>query len=640
MKFTDTPIERNEKGQIIIKSPINWNHLEEPLDLEYWNKLVSQFWVPEKIAFSNDMATWNTLTDDERDAINKVFANLTLLDTVAGCVGTRTIMGDAVTMHEASVFGNMVFMEAFDGSTELLTPTGWKKITDVTVADKVAQFDGDTKQVTFVSPKLVPSHFAKERYEISINGQAKQIVSPGHRVYFERLTPSGYVPETCEAKDFAKLVKTSSEELRMRGAGVVTTPAEPLTPQTELRIIVDNFGNIQEDTDGIKWAAIRFPEHWQTDLFKKFMQENLPRVEVAEREDSPASGTFFVKLPETVANTPLTMRDQENNPVSLVRTILKWHVKNNEWTSGVFEYTAPNEELAEFMYTTATLAGLGCEKLNSLSLKVSFRAPVYDAKKATVQKLPGAEVYCVQVPSTFLLTRFENSSPIISGNCVHAKNYSTINSTFLSSEEIEKYWEWTRTNKQVQYKSQRIQNMYYGDDPNMRKIANVLLESFLFYSGFYLPLYFGGNQKITQIETSIRLIMRDESIHGVYTGSKFLRDMATASPEYKAKITRLAYDLFYDLYANEQKFIEDIYTPLNMAADVKKFLNYNANRAFQNLGFEPLFTKPEEIDFSPVVLAGLDLTSSTHDFFSSQGSSYFVVNADTLADEDFADMDF
>ena len=36
---------------------------------------------------------------------------------------------------------------------------------------------------------------------------------------------------------------------------------------------------------------------------------------------------------------------------------------------------------------------------------------------------------------------------------------------------------------------------YAGDDPEKRKIASMLLESFLFYSGFYLPMHYSAPRR-------------------------------------------------------------------------------------------------------------------------------------------------
>jgi ribonucleoside-diphosphate reductase beta chain len=52
---------------------------------------------------------------------------------------------------------------------------------------------------------------------------------------------------------------------------------------------------------------------------------------------------------------------------------------------------------------------------------------------------------------------------------------------------------------------------YRADEPLKKKIASVFLESFLFYSGFWLPMYWSSRGKLTNTADLIRLIIRDEA---------------------------------------------------------------------------------------------------------------------------------
>ncbi|MGP1957732.1 MAG: ribonucleotide-diphosphate reductase subunit beta, partial [Arsenophonus sp. ER-QC15-MAG3] len=91
---------------------INWNRIEDDKDLEVWNKLTTNFWLPEKIPLSNDIQTWNTLIKEEKKLTIRVFTGLTLLDTIQNNVGAPTLMKDALTPHEEAVVSNISFMEA------------------------------------------------------------------------------------------------------------------------------------------------------------------------------------------------------------------------------------------------------------------------------------------------------------------------------------------------------------------------------------------------------------------------------------------------------------------------------------------------------------------------------------------------
>ena len=47
-------------GDII--DAINWNNVEDEKDLEIWNRLTGNFWLPEKISLANDPVSYTHLT--------------------------------------------------------------------------------------------------------------------------------------------------------------------------------------------------------------------------------------------------------------------------------------------------------------------------------------------------------------------------------------------------------------------------------------------------------------------------------------------------------------------------------------------------------------------------------------------------
>lgn len=85
---------------------------------------------------------------------------------------------------------------------------------------------------------------------------------------------------------------------------------------------------------------------------------------------------------------------------------------------------------------------------------------------------------------------------------------------------------------------------------------------------------------------------------------------------------------------NECKFTEDIYDEIGWTEDVKVFLRYNANKALQNLGFEPIFPDTSE-DVNPIIMNGISTSSSTMDFFSAVGNSYLLGDAEAMEDDDY-----
>lgn len=223
---------------------------------------------------------------------------------------------------------------------------------------------------------------------------------------------------------------------------------------------------------------------------------------------------------------------------------------------------------------------------------------------------------------------------------VHAKSYSSIFSTLSNTADINNSFRWSQENPYLRKKIEIIMKHYNDNERTeesrlRKKVASVFLESFLFYSGFYLPLYLNGQAKLPNTADIIRLIIRDEAIHGYYVGAKFQNEFNQMDESEQEEIKLWSYSLLMELYDNEILYTQDLYDEHNLTEDVKAFLKYNANKALQNLGFDSLFPSPE---VNPVILNQLSLSSETHDFFSGGGSSYSIIKTEALTDDDFDDM--
>ncbi|QZA69092.1 ribonucleoside-diphosphate reductase, beta subunit [Bacillus phage 278BB001] len=223
-------------------------------------------------------------------------------------------------------------------------------------------------------------------------------------------------------------------------------------------------------------------------------------------------------------------------------------------------------------------------------------------------------------------------------NSVHAKSYSNIFMTLAPTEKINEVFEWVKNNKYLQKKAEIIVTAYEGiekgDEPSLffAMAASVFLESFLFYSGFYYPLYFYGQGKLMQSGEIINLIIRDEAIHGSYIGL-LAQEIFNKQDESTQKMLKEAtMYLLQVLYENEMEYTADVYDAVGLTADVKKFVRYNANKALNNLGWEGIF---EEEDVNPIVINGLSTKTKSFDFFSMKGNGYKKATVEPLQNEDF-----
>lgn len=221
-------------------------------------------------------------------------------------------------------------------------------------------------------------------------------------------------------------------------------------------------------------------------------------------------------------------------------------------------------------------------------------------------------------------------------NAIHARSYSNIFLTLESSSRINELFSWSEENEHLQKKANTIKKYYddITDDKSLAKamIASVALETFLFYSGFYYPLYLAGQGKMVGSGEIISLIIRDELIHGTYIGLNYKELTEKMTEEDRVELKKFAEDMFDELLENEIAYTRYIYDGIGLAIDVIDFVKYNANKAMNNLGYDNYFSHGQ---VNSIVLNGLSTGNKTHDFFSVKGDSYKKAKVVSIKDDDF-----
>ena len=221
---------------------------------------------------------------------------------------------------------------------------------------------------------------------------------------------------------------------------------------------------------------------------------------------------------------------------------------------------------------------------------------------------------------------------------IHAKSYSYIFTTLCNNNEIDEIFDWVKKNEFLQYKANRISAIYSAiqeNDPESlwkAKFASVMLESFLFYSGFFYPLYLGGQGILRNSAEVISLILRDESGHGVAIGY-FAQNIFQQFDKQKQEELKLwGYELLLDLYQNELAYTRDIYAETGLRKEVEAYIRYNGNKALANLGFDPMFPAEE---VNAIVMNGIQNEGTTYDFFSQKGNTYAAATVEDISDDTF-----
>ncbi len=222
---------------------------------------------------------------------------------------------------------------------------------------------------------------------------------------------------------------------------------------------------------------------------------------------------------------------------------------------------------------------------------------------------------------------------------MHAKSYSTIFSTLSTSTRIDELFDWVHENEFMQKKADIITKYYENindeEDYYFSLAASVMLETFLFYSGFFYPLYWAGQGKLIRSAEIINLIIRDEEVHGKFSGILAQKELEKYSDEQKEEMQSRVLSLMEELYILEQEYTNELYSELGLYDEVIKYVQYNADRALENLGMN-LFFNVKENEVNALVINGINTTTKNHDFFSTKGNGYIKsTNVEAIDDSVF-----
>ncbi|RTR25378.1 class 1b ribonucleoside-diphosphate reductase subunit beta [Deinococcus radiophilus] len=223
---------------------------------------------------------------------------------------------------------------------------------------------------------------------------------------------------------------------------------------------------------------------------------------------------------------------------------------------------------------------------------------------------------------------------------IHAKSYSLMNKTFLTTSEEREVFEWVRTQPQLQNKISIIMAIY--NDPDVSRVGlwkkmvvSCMLETALFYSGFFYPLYLAGQGRMVSAGEIFNLIIMDEAVHGVYVALLAQEKFAEMNEAEQAYALAWYEDTLMQLYRNELAYTEMLYADVGLVDEVKKFIRYNCNVLADNLGVKRSF---EDEEINPIVRNGIKAKGTTHDFFSAKGNSYAKIAVEALTEDDLDDI--
>jgi len=324
--------------------------------------------------------------------------------------------------------------ECYIAGTEILTPTGWKYISDMSIGDEVYQYNANgTIEQTTVS-RTVCNDFNGSLVQFTRGGN-KCAVTPNHdMIYFNK---NGQLIRK-QAKDI-KIHK----QLHIPIGGVLSANGKnKLSFEDRLRIAIQADGSnlywvsssgekLLRGCNGGYTHSIRLTK----DRKKERMQwilDNL-NVEYTTATTDVNEVEYKIRYNQDVDHKDLTSWIDLKNKSSdwceeFIDEVVKWDGYIEKSHTG---YCSTDKNNIDIVQTIAILAGYatniyeGNESSRSPSYKNCYKLSIMKKnlkpKSHSIVKedLPySGKVHCVTVPSGNIITRLDNKT-FIAGNCIH-----------------------------------------------------------------------------------------------------------------------------------------------------------------------------------------------------------------------------
>jgi len=322
-----------------------------------------------------------------------------------------------------------------DADTEFLTPTGWKKISEYSEGDMVAQFNKETTEMTFTYPTEFIKKPCDEFYHFTTKYGVDQMVTPEHRVLYR--SPKGKL----QVKSAKEIVESHNSETvnGFRGKFLTTfewAGGEGLglsESDLRLQVVVNADGSFNE-------KRTTYPNFCVVSVKKERKIERMRQLLIssgrAYKEDTRESGYTKFEF-----GAPLNTKTFDSRYYACTKeelSIICDEVMYWDARFGGSSFYSTIKESADFIQFAFSAIGqraritedvregrntcymVTTTAVNEISMAGKGRTPIQEVKTGDGFK------YCFSVPETFLVLR-RNGCVFITGNT---------GKTFLSSNII------------------------------------------------------------------------------------------------------------------------------------------------------------------------------------------------------------
>lgn len=619
---------------------------EYPRAHDFWLKQHQAHWLHTEVPMMSDLNDWNmNLKDHEKNIIGGILKGFAQTETIvndywSGLVTKWFRKPEIIKM--ATAFGDF---ECFDKQSELLTSEGWVKCPMITENHLIAQYEINTKKISFVKPKKVVSYPYEGLMHLYENHTTNICVTPNHDLI--TIHPSS--KKVSKRKSFqSKLGRNYLYPV----AGFVDGD-ESISTLERLLIAAQADGSFRglcpsEKHRGYKTCSFTLSKKRKIDRLKKLLSESNFSHKESLRKNGQIEISF--NFPDQVK-----IEDVKNFEFLKLNNICTKKAKEiiEEilfWDGSKQTYYNTNEKAIDKIQAVAALGGLCAHKgINRTAqqsaqqilpqggrpkkTKTCFALTFSGAQARTYPHRKEIEyndqVYCVSVQTENLVSR-RDGKVAITGNTIHAEAYSLLNET-LGLDNFSEFLEDEETKAKIdKLVSERDVN---ADEWSRRAKSLAIFSAFTegvnLFSSFAVLLSFKMRNLLKGVGQIVEWSVRDESLHSE-GGCWLFKTLMEENPKLKTKklideieeAAHLALQLEFD-------FIDKIFycgDLENLTKDeLKNFMRHRVNTKMVDLGLSPIIPASEidsgaikQMKWFDAVIAGKQQT----DFFANRVTNY------------------
>jgi ribonucleotide reductase beta subunit family protein with ferritin-like domain len=576
-----------------------------PEAFDFWMLQQQAHWLATEVPLNQDVIDWhNNLTESEKSVIGGILKGFTQTEIVVNDYWANRVTKWFKHPEIVMAATAMASAECFDDQTELLTSVGWKSVVDINDKDKIAQYDKDTREISFIVPMKVVCydyngimhHYKNERTDIC--------VTPNHDLILIH-------PSTRKVSKRKSFEGKWGRNYQYPLSGIGTGEETDLSNYERLLIAIQADGCLRGNCPSV-------PDHHRTCDINISKQRKIERLEFllnslsvnfSKTENNETTKYTFV-VPGNVQVSSIksfdyidisTFSKQKAN--LFIEELLLWdgdQVKN--WYS-------TNKKAVDVVQSIATLADIrstiGINRTKQQTSKIElpqggnaknggndcyvmgFSENVNKTYPYRKEIQYSGKVYCVSVPTQNLISR-RNNKVSFTGNTIHTHAYSLLDET-LGFDDYESFYQ----EPTVKEKIDRLLDLPGNSKVDIAKslaVFSAFTEGVSLFSSFAVLLHFSRKNKMKGMSQIVTWSSKDESLHaefGCYLFRTFIEENSEIwTDEFKKEL----YQAARDTVQMEDNFIDKVFEMGSIEGltkeDLKVFVRNRANNQLGKIGLK------------------------------------------------------